>query len=153
MLRAWTASTDGIVLRMLAASRAHRRVAACCFGLVGAKPRADGAALIGRAALSVHRGRHDEHRRHSGQRHAAGAAVAGPGVGARHGTLGSAGGAHAVKVEGGRRVGASIRAMLNANIPVMGHLGLTPQSIYKFGTYEVRAKEKDDLSFFYNTLQ
>ncbi|HMQ75766.1 MAG TPA: 3-methyl-2-oxobutanoate hydroxymethyltransferase [Flavobacteriales bacterium] len=51
-------------------------------------------------------------------------------------------GAHAVKLEGGREVIASIERILTAGIPVMGHLGLTPQSIYKFGTYVVRAKEE-----------
>ena len=50
-------------------------------------------------------------------------------------------GAHAVKLEGGREVRESIERILSAGIPVMGHLGLTPQSIYKFGTYTVRAKE------------
>ena len=50
-------------------------------------------------------------------------------------------GAHAVKLEGGSEVEESIRRILLAGIPVMGHLGLTPQSIYKFGTYSVRAKE------------
>jgi 3-methyl-2-oxobutanoate hydroxymethyltransferase len=50
-------------------------------------------------------------------------------------------GAHAVKLEGGREVKESIERILTAGIPVMGHLGLTPQSIYKFGTYSVRAKE------------
>lgn len=50
-------------------------------------------------------------------------------------------GAHAVKLEGGEEVEESIRRILRAGIPVMGHLGLTPQSIYKFGTYTVRAKE------------
>jgi 3-methyl-2-oxobutanoate hydroxymethyltransferase len=50
-------------------------------------------------------------------------------------------GAHAVKLEGGEEVEESIRRILRAGIPVMGHLGLTPQSIYKFGTYSVRAKE------------
>jgi 3-methyl-2-oxobutanoate hydroxymethyltransferase len=50
-------------------------------------------------------------------------------------------GAHAVKLEGGREVKESIERLLSAGIPVMGHLGLTPQSIYKFGTYTVRAKE------------
>jgi 3-methyl-2-oxobutanoate hydroxymethyltransferase len=49
--------------------------------------------------------------------------------------------AHAVKLEGGEEVVESIKRILTAGIPVMGHLGLTPQSIYKFGTYEVRAKE------------
>lgn len=53
-------------------------------------------------------------------------------------------GAHAVKLEGGKEVGESIRLILEAGVPVMGHLGLTPQSIYKFGTYTVRAKEEDE---------
>ena len=52
-------------------------------------------------------------------------------------------GGHAVKLEGGHEVVDSIKRILTAGIPVMGHLGLTPQSIYKFGTYTVRAKEKD----------
>ena len=51
-------------------------------------------------------------------------------------------GAHAVKLEGGQEVADSIRRILSAGIPVMGHLGLTPQSIYKFGTYTVRAREE-----------
>ena len=51
-------------------------------------------------------------------------------------------GAHAVKLEGGSQVVESIERILQAGIPVMGHLGLTPQSIYKFGTYSVRAKEE-----------
>ena len=51
-------------------------------------------------------------------------------------------GAHAVKLEGGSEVAESISRILSAGIPVMGHLGLTPQSIYKFGTYTVRAKEE-----------
>ena len=51
-------------------------------------------------------------------------------------------GAHAVKLEGGAEVADSIRRILSAGVPVMGHLGLTPQSIYKFGTYTVRAKEE-----------
>jgi len=50
-------------------------------------------------------------------------------------------GAHAVKLEGGKEVKESIKRIINAGIPVMGHLGLIPQSIYKFGTYTVRAKE------------
>src|SRR5688572_8961149 len=51
-------------------------------------------------------------------------------------------GAHAVKLEGGSEVKESVERILSAGIPVMGHLGLTPQSIYKFGTYTVRAKEE-----------
>ncbi|NDP28643.1 MAG: 3-methyl-2-oxobutanoate hydroxymethyltransferase [Flavobacterium sp.] len=53
-------------------------------------------------------------------------------------------GGHAVKLEGGSEVKESIKRILNAGIPVMGHLGLTPQSIYKFGTYTVRAKEEEE---------
>src|SRR3954469_17513141 len=53
-------------------------------------------------------------------------------------------GAHAVKLEGGKELKDSIERILTAGIPVMGHLGLTPQSIYKFGTYTVRAKEEDE---------
>ena len=53
-------------------------------------------------------------------------------------------GGHAVKLEGGREIKESIKRILNAGIPVMGHLGLTPQSIYKFGTYTVRAKEEEE---------
>ena len=55
-------------------------------------------------------------------------------------------GGHAVKVEGGKEIKDSIKRILNAGIPVMGHLGLTPQSIYKFGTYTVRAKEDKEAS-------
>ncbi len=51
-------------------------------------------------------------------------------------------GAHAVKVEGGEEIQESVKRIIGAGIPVMGHLGLTPQSIYKFGTYTVRAKEE-----------
>src|SRR3954469_17721158 len=51
-------------------------------------------------------------------------------------------GAHAVKMEGGVEISESVTRILTAGIPVMGHLGLTPQSIYKFGTYTVRAKEE-----------
>jgi 3-methyl-2-oxobutanoate hydroxymethyltransferase len=51
-------------------------------------------------------------------------------------------GAHAVKLEGGEEVLESVKRILAAGVPVMGHLGLTPQSIYKFGTYTVRAKEE-----------
>ncbi len=53
-------------------------------------------------------------------------------------------GAHAVKLEGGEEVKESIERILTAGIPVMGHLGLTPQSIYKFGTYTVRATKKEE---------
>ncbi len=53
-------------------------------------------------------------------------------------------GAHAVKLEGGSEISESIERILTAGIPVMGHLGLTPQSIYKFGTYTVRAKEEEE---------
>ena len=53
-------------------------------------------------------------------------------------------GGHAVKIEGGKEIVDSIKRILTAGIPVMGHLGLTPQSIYKFGTYSVRAKEKEE---------
>ena len=53
-------------------------------------------------------------------------------------------GAHAVKLEGGSEVKESVDRILSAGIPVMGHLGLTPQSIYKFGTYTVRAKEDQE---------
>ncbi|MBB3700587.1 3-methyl-2-oxobutanoate hydroxymethyltransferase [Flammeovirga yaeyamensis] len=51
-------------------------------------------------------------------------------------------GGHAVKVEGGAEIQESVKKILSAGVPVMGHLGLTPQSIYKFGTYTVRAKEE-----------
>lgn len=51
-------------------------------------------------------------------------------------------GAHAVKLEGGEEICESVARIITAGIPVMGHLGLTPQSIYKFGTYTVRAKEE-----------
>ena len=53
-------------------------------------------------------------------------------------------GAHAVKLEGGSTVIGSVERIIDAGIPVMGHLGLTPQSIYKFGTYKVRAREVDE---------
>lgn len=51
-------------------------------------------------------------------------------------------GAHAIKMEGGGEVADSVRRIISAGVPVMGHLGLTPQSIYKFGTYVVRAREE-----------
>src|SRR3954464_15339046 len=53
-------------------------------------------------------------------------------------------GAHAIKLEGGAEVVESVRRIISAGVPVMAHLGLTPQSIYKFGTYNVRAKEEDE---------
>lgn len=53
-------------------------------------------------------------------------------------------GGHAVKLEGGAEIIESVKRILTAGIPVMGHLGLTPQSIYKFGTYTVRAKEDEE---------
>ncbi len=53
-------------------------------------------------------------------------------------------GAHAVKMEGGSEIKESVTRILSAGVPVMGHLGLTPQSIFKFGTYTVRAKEKEE---------
>ena len=51
-------------------------------------------------------------------------------------------GGHAIKMEGGAEIAESVTRILSAGVPVMGHLGLTPQSIYKFGTYNVRAKEE-----------
>ncbi len=53
-------------------------------------------------------------------------------------------GGHAIKIEGGKEIIESVNRILSAGIPVMGHLGLTPQSIYKFGTYTVRAKEEEE---------
>ena len=53
-------------------------------------------------------------------------------------------GAHAIKLEGGDEVLESIKRIIGSGVPVMGHLGLTPQSIYKFGTYQVRAKEEQE---------
>ncbi len=53
-------------------------------------------------------------------------------------------GGHSVKMEGGEEILESVKKIVSAGIPVMGHLGLTPQSIYKFGTYAVRAKEEDE---------
>ena len=55
-------------------------------------------------------------------------------------------GGHSVKLEGGSEIIESVERILTAGIPVMGHLGLTPQSIYKFGTYTVRAKEEEEAS-------
>jgi len=59
-------------------------------------------------------------------------------------------GAHAVKLEGGNQIKESIARILQAGIPVMGHLGLTPQSIYKFGTYTVRAQEESEANQLIN---
>ena len=59
-------------------------------------------------------------------------------------------GAHAIKLEGGKEVKESIERILSAGIPVMGHLGLTPQSIYKFGTYVVRAREEEEANKLLN---
>jgi len=59
-------------------------------------------------------------------------------------------GAHAVKLEGGAEIRESVERILSAGIPVMGHLGLTPQSIYKFGTYTVRANEDEEASRLIN---
>lgn len=53
-------------------------------------------------------------------------------------------GAHSIKLEGGEEIVESVKRILSAGVPVMGHLGLTPQSIYKFGTYVVRAKEEEE---------
>lgn len=53
-------------------------------------------------------------------------------------------GAHSVKMEGGKEIKESVERVLSAGVPVMGHLGLTPQSIYKFGTYNVRAREEEE---------
>ena len=53
-------------------------------------------------------------------------------------------GSHAVKLEGGEEIVDSVKRIVSAGIPVMGHLGLTPQSIYKFGTYTVRAKDEPE---------
>jgi len=53
-------------------------------------------------------------------------------------------GAHAIKLEGGEEILESVKRIISAGIPVMGHLGLTPQSIYKFGTYNVRAKKEEE---------
>lgn len=53
-------------------------------------------------------------------------------------------GAHTVKLEGGKEIRNSVQRIISAGVPVMGHLGLTPQSIYKFGTYTVRATEEDE---------
>lgn len=62
-------------------------------------------------------------------------------------------GAHAIKVEGGAEIKESVQRILSAGIPVMGHLGLTPQSIYKFGTYTVRAKEEEEADHLIENAQ
>jgi 3-methyl-2-oxobutanoate hydroxymethyltransferase len=62
-------------------------------------------------------------------------------------------GAHAVKMEGGKEIEDSIVRVLSAGIPVMGHLGLTPQSIYKFGTYTVRAKAEEEAELLRSNTQ
>lgn len=62
-------------------------------------------------------------------------------------------GAHSVKMEGGKEVLDSIKRIVSAGIPVMGHLGLTPQSIYKFGTYTVRAKEEEEANKLRNDVK
>ena len=62
-------------------------------------------------------------------------------------------GAHAIKLEGGAEVLDSVKRILGAGIPVMGHLGLTPQSIYKFGTYKVRARDRDEAARVRTDLQ
>ncbi len=62
-------------------------------------------------------------------------------------------GAHAVKLEGGKEIAESVERIVAAGIPVMGHLGLTPQSIYKFGTYTVRAKEQAEADKLKNDIK
>jgi 3-methyl-2-oxobutanoate hydroxymethyltransferase len=62
-------------------------------------------------------------------------------------------GAHAVKMEGGREIRESVIRVLSAGVPVMGHLGLTPQSIYKFGTYTVRARSDEEAEKLYDDAQ
>ncbi len=62
-------------------------------------------------------------------------------------------GAHAIKLEGGEEVVESIKRIVNAGIPVMGHLGLTPQSIHKFGTYAVRATDSTEAEKLKNDIQ
>ena len=62
-------------------------------------------------------------------------------------------GAHSIKLEGGEEVVESIKRIVAAGIPVMGHLGLTPQSIYKFGTYTVRAKHEEEAAKLRNDAQ
>lgn len=62
-------------------------------------------------------------------------------------------GGHSVKMEGGEEIVDSIKKIVSAGIPVMGHLGLTPQSIYKFGTYNVRAKEEAEAEKLRNDIK
>jgi 3-methyl-2-oxobutanoate hydroxymethyltransferase len=62
-------------------------------------------------------------------------------------------GAHAIKLEGGEEVIESIKRIISAGVPVMGHLGLTPQSIYQFGTYAVRAKQEDEAELLVRNAQ
>src|SRR6476661_10752818 len=62
-------------------------------------------------------------------------------------------GAHAIKLEGGEEILESVKKIIAAGIPVMAHLGLTPQSIYKFGTYNVRAKEETEANKLRNDAQ
>jgi 3-methyl-2-oxobutanoate hydroxymethyltransferase len=62
-------------------------------------------------------------------------------------------GAHGIKLEGGEEVADSIKRVVGAGVPVMGHLGLTPQSIYRFGTYAVRAKEEAEAELLLNNAQ
>ena len=62
-------------------------------------------------------------------------------------------GAHAVKLEGGREIIDSVERIISAGIPVMGHLGLTPQSIYQFGTYSVRAQEEAEAKLLFENAQ
>jgi 3-methyl-2-oxobutanoate hydroxymethyltransferase len=62
-------------------------------------------------------------------------------------------GAHAIKLEGGEEVIESIKRIISAGVPVMGHLGLTPQSIYKFGTYTVRAKHEEEATELLRTAE
>jgi len=62
-------------------------------------------------------------------------------------------GAHAVKMEGGREIRESVIRVLSAGVPVMGHLGLTPQSIYKFGTYTVRARSEEEAEKLFDDAQ
>ncbi|MCX6210429.1 MAG: 3-methyl-2-oxobutanoate hydroxymethyltransferase [Bacteroidetes bacterium] len=62
-------------------------------------------------------------------------------------------GGHSIKMEGGEEIIESVKKIVSAGIPVMGHLGLTPQSIYKFGTYNVRAKEEEEADKLRNDIK